>query len=70
MQVGPVGSGVIEGAVRRVRAFGPIQRADVALPGGESETLIEIDTPRDRELSPGDLVGLQPRRYRIFSALT
>ncbi len=70
MQVGPAGSGVIEGAVRRVRAFGPIQRADVALPGGEGETLIEIDTPRDRELNPGDLVGLQPRRYRIFSAST
>ena len=68
MQVGPVGSGVIEGSVRRVRAFGPIQRADVVLPGGESETMIEIDTPRDRELNPGDVVGLQPRRYRIFSA--
>lgn len=68
MQVGPVGSGVIEGSVRRVRAFGPIQRADVVLPGGEGETMIEIDTPRDRELNPGDIVGLQPRRYRIFSA--
>ncbi|MFZ5733223.1 MAG: sulfate/molybdate ABC transporter ATP-binding protein [Pseudomonadota bacterium] len=68
MQVGPVGSGVIEGAVRRVRAFGPIQRADVVLPANNGETLIEIDTPRDRELNPGDVVGLQPRRYRIFSA--
>ena len=31
MQVGPAGSGVLEGAVRRVRTFGPIQRAEVAL---------------------------------------
>ena len=54
--------------MRRVRAFGPIQRADVVLPAHDGETLIEIDTPRDRELNPGDVVGLQPRRYRIFSA--
>jgi len=34
----------------------------------EGSTLIEIDAPRDRELQPGDLVGLSPRRYRIFAA--
>ena len=68
MQVGPSGSGVIEGSVRRVRSFGPVQRADIVLPGRDGETLIEIDTPRDRELNPGDVVGLQPRRYRIFAA--
>ena len=32
------------------------------------KTVIEIDAPRDRELQPGDIVGLQPRRYRIFAA--
>jgi len=67
MQVGPSGSGALEGAVRHVRTFGPIQRAEVALSGGESETLIEIDAPRDRPLQTGDLIGLQPRRYRIFA---
>jgi sulfate/thiosulfate transport system ATP-binding protein len=66
MQVGPAGSGTLEGAVRHVRTFGPIQRAEVALSGGES--VIEIDAPRDRELKAGDIVGLQPRRYRIFAA--
>jgi sulfate transport system ATP-binding protein len=66
MQVGPAGSGVLEGAVRHVRTFGPIQRAEVALAGGN--TVIEIDAPRDRELRAGDIVGLQPRRYRIFAA--
>jgi sulfate transport system ATP-binding protein len=65
MQVGPAGSGVFEGAVRRVRTFGPIQRAEVALSG--AETVIEIDAPRDRELQTGDIVGLHPRRYRIFA---
>jgi sulfate/thiosulfate transport system ATP-binding protein len=66
MQIGPAGSGVLEGAVRHVRSFGPIQRAEVALSGGEG--LIEIDAPRDRELQAGEIVSLQPRRYRIFAA--
>ena len=66
MQVGPAGSGTLEGAVRHVRTFGPIQRAEVAL--SEGETVIEIDAPRDREIRTGDIVGLQPRRYRIFAA--
>jgi sulfate transport system ATP-binding protein len=68
MQVGPAGSGALEGAVRRVRAFGPIQRAEVALSEDGGATVIEIDAPRDRELQSGDIVGLQPRRYRIFAA--
>jgi sulfate/thiosulfate transport system ATP-binding protein len=65
MQVGPAGSGSLEGSVRHVRSFGPIQRAEVALHGGE---VIEIDAPRDRELQTGEIVGLEPRRYRIFAA--
>ena len=64
----PAGSGSLEGAVRHVRSFGPIQRAEVALSGGEGKTIIEIDAPRDRELQAGEIVGLQPRRYRIFAA--
>ena len=69
MQIGPAGSPAsLEGAVRHVRTFGPIQRAEVALSGGEGKTVIEIDAPRDRELQAGDIVGLQPRRYRIFAA--
>ena len=67
MQIGPAGSGAFEGAVRHVRTFGPIQRAEVALSAGEGTTVIEIDAPRDRELQPGDIVGLHPRRYRIFA---
>ena len=67
MQIGPAGSGALEGAVQRVRSFGPIQRAEIALTAGECATVIEIDAPRDRELQPGDIIGLQPRRYRIFA---
>ena len=67
MQVGPAGSGALEGKVAHVRSFGPVHRAEVALSGGET---IEIDTPRERELRPGDVVGLHPRRYRIFAART
>ena len=65
---GGAGSGSLEGAVRHVRTFGPIQRAEVALCGDESKTVIEVDAPRDRTLQTGDIVGLQPRRYRIFAA--
>jgi sulfate/thiosulfate transport system ATP-binding protein len=66
MQLGPAGSGTFEGAVTHVRSFGPVQRAEVKLSQGPAA--IEIDAPRDRELQVGDLVGLTPRRYRIFAA--
>lgn len=66
MQVSAAGSGALQGQVTHVRSFGPIQRAEVAL--SEGAAVIEIDAPRDRELRPGDLVGLKPRRYRIFAA--
>ncbi|CCE07608.1 sulfate/thiosulfate ABC transporter, ATP-binding component [Bradyrhizobium sp. STM 3843] len=65
MLIGPAGSGSLQGAVTHVRSFGPVQRAEVAL--AEGPTTIEIDAPRDRELKVGDLVGLKPRRYRIFA---
>jgi sulfate transport system ATP-binding protein len=67
MQVAPPGGG-LRGSVRYVRTFGAIQRADIALSAGDGETLIEIDTPRDRQLKLGDVVELQPTRFRIFSA--
>jgi sulfate transport system ATP-binding protein len=69
MSIGPAGSGALQGAVKRVRAFGPTQRADILLNNAAGEdTLIEIDAPRDGILKAGDIVGLQPRRYRIFAA--
>ena len=68
MLVRPPGNAPLEGSVRRVRALGPLQRADIALRTNGHETTIEIDAPRDRELRPGDVIGLEPKRYRIFSA--
>jgi sulfate transport system ATP-binding protein len=68
MSIGPAGSGALQGAVKRVRAFGPTQRADILLDAGSEDTMIEIDAPRDGMLRAGDIVGLQPRRYRIFAA--
>ena len=66
MQVGPAGAGALQGEVAHVRSFGPVQRAEVVLSHGK--TVIEIDAPRDRELRPGEIIGLSPRRYRIFAA--
>ena len=65
MQIGPVGSGLLQGAVTHVRSFGPVQRAEIMLAG--ANTRIEIDAPRDRELRVGEAIGLKPRRYRIFA---
>ncbi|WP_458759764.1 sulfate/molybdate ABC transporter ATP-binding protein [Afipia sp. TerB] len=62
------GGGELEGHVKRVRAFGPTQRADVALQLDGDDVVIEIDAPRDRDLQPGETISLQPRRYRIFAA--
>jgi sulfate transport system ATP-binding protein len=58
----------LRGSVRYLRTFGAVQRADIALTAGDGETLIEIDTPRDRPLQIGEVVELQPTRFRIFSA--
>ena len=66
VQVSPFGSGALQGAVTRVRSFGPVQRAEVLI--AHLKLPIEIDAPRDQELRPGDIVGLNPRRYRIFAA--
>jgi len=66
MQLCPAGSRAFEGAVTHVRTFGPIQRAEVRLAQGQAA--IEIDAPRDNQLRVGDIVGLTPRRYRIFAA--
>jgi sulfate/thiosulfate transport system ATP-binding protein len=66
MQLGPAGRGTFEGAVTHVRSFGAVQRAEVKLSDGPAA--IEIDAPRDRELQVGEVVGLTPRRYRIFAA--
>src|SRR5258706_6866569 len=68
MQVGPAGSGALDGAVRHVRTFGPIQRAEIAFSSTGGETVIEIDAPRVRELQIRDDIGLQLRRYRMFAA--
>jgi sulfate transport system ATP-binding protein len=66
MAVEPSGAGSLQGTVRRVRTFGPIQRAEIAL-AGQAGTLLEVDAPRDKALQVGDEIGLRPRRYRIFA---
>ncbi|MGH6740298.1 MAG: TOBE-like domain-containing protein, partial [Bradyrhizobium sp.] len=45
---------------------GPVQRAEIMI--AHAKLPVEIDAPRDQELRPGDIVGLKPRRYRIFAA--
>ena len=68
MQIGPVGTGALEGAVASCSLF----RADPAR-GSRAEWWRGQDRdrdrcPPDRELQAGEIVSLQPRRYRIFAA--
>jgi len=65
MQVGPAGAGALQGEITHVRSFGPVQRAEIVL--AQANTTIEIDAPRERELRLGEIVSLNPRRYRIFA---
>jgi sulfate transport system ATP-binding protein len=66
MQIVPAGNGAWQGAVRQIRSFGPIQRAEIALSPADNAATIEIDAPREQPLRAGDIIGLEPRRYRIF----
>ncbi len=66
IEVGPAGAGALQGSVSRVRSFGPVQRAEIVI--AQAVAPIEIDAPRDQTLRPGDMIGLSPRRYRIFAA--
>jgi sulfate transport system ATP-binding protein len=66
MQLSSANDGALQGSVTRVRSFGPVQRAEIVIAHGQ--TAIEIDAPRHQTLRPGDIVGLSPRRYRIFAA--
>jgi sulfate transport system ATP-binding protein len=68
VQILPADGAALQGAVRQVRTFGPIQRTEIVLRGGDDKTVIEIDAPRDQPLQTGDVIGLRPRRYRIFAS--
>jgi len=67
MRVVAAGCGVFDGQVIELRNFGPVQRVDVRVRGTAEGPPIEIDAPRDYVLKPGDVIGLQPGRYRIFA---
>ena len=57
MQIGPAGTGSLEGAVRHVRSFGPIQRAEVALDGRRGQ-----DRDRDRRAAGPGTPGRRDRQ--------
>jgi sulfate transport system ATP-binding protein len=57
-------SAPLKGTVRRIHGLGPQRRIEVALQAEES--FIEIDAPATR-MAPGDIVGLAPQHYRLFS---
>jgi sulfate transport system ATP-binding protein len=58
----------LQGTVKRVRGIGGGQRAEIAIHHGETDLIFEVDAPDLSDLAVGAFVGLQPRRYRVFSA--
>jgi sulfate transport system ATP-binding protein len=65
IEVVPPASAALTGIVKRVHGLGAARRVEVLL--SDPETLVEIDTPRNRPLEIGETVGLNPQRYRIFA---
>lgn len=57
---------VLKGAVKRVSGLGASRRLEVSL--FNAERTIEIEVPRDDELSVGKEIGLRPKTYRVFPA--
>jgi sulfate transport system ATP-binding protein len=58
-------SAPLKGTVRRIHGLGQQRRIEIALQAEES--FIEIDAPATR-IAPGDIVGLAPQHYRLFSS--
>jgi sulfate transport system ATP-binding protein len=55
----------LNGTVKRVHGLGPARRIEVAL---GTNQIVEIDVPRIHNVGAGEVVGLAPRQYRLFSA--
>jgi sulfate transport system ATP-binding protein len=55
----------LNGTVKWVHGLGPARRIEVAL---GSNQIVEIDVPRIHNVGAGEVVGLAPRQYRLFSA--
>ena len=57
----------MRGVVKRIHGIGPARRVEIALGTEGSETLIEVDALRAQPLRVGQLVGVKPEQYRLFS---
>ncbi len=55
------------GVVRRIHGIGPARRVEVALGPEGSQTIIEVVALRNQQWRVGQLVGLRPEQYRLFS---
>ena len=66
---GEAASAPLQGAVQSVRRIGAASFADVRLDVGSESLFVEAAVPPGNPVRPGDLVGLTPRRYRIFDSI-
>ncbi|MGU3497078.1 sulfate/molybdate ABC transporter ATP-binding protein [Xanthobacteraceae bacterium A53D] len=56
------------GRVLAVRTFGPTRRADIEIPSRDGPVVVEAAVPHQQDLPTGGLIGLVPRKYRVFAA--
>ena len=61
------GSSPFSGRVLALRSFGPTRRADVEIVGEKGPEVVETAVPHGETLEVGTVVGLMPRRYKVFA---
>jgi sulfate transport system ATP-binding protein len=61
------GNVAIRGRVTRVYGLGTARRLEIALEAAGEERLIELTAPKSVAISAGQIVGLSPKIYRLFS---
>ena len=59
----------LEGVVKRIHGIGAARRVEIALGSEPAQTIVEVDALHDQQWCVGQLVGLQPEKYRLFSGL-
>ena len=57
----------LRGVIRRVHGIGSARRIEIALGRDEAETVVEVDALRAQQWRTGQVVGLRPAQYRLFS---
>jgi sulfate/thiosulfate transport system ATP-binding protein len=67
ISIAPAGIGGLEGTVRAIRRFGATNRIDLDVPLDGGHTMVEAALGAGEAPRIGDVVTVQPERYRVFA---